>query len=268
MQNKPRINLKSTIKFFFGLSISLLVLSHSGYGQKRGVTNLPKYDLEAYHFGFILAVNHMLFSMKPVDGHHFTIWEPIDADDLSNSSTANLRQYEVYGVPTPGFTIGIVGNLRLGRHFDLRFIPSLAFGERYLDYNILRVNNSGGEELIPIRKSIASTFVDFPLLVKFRSARDNNVAAYLIGGGKYSLDLASNKKNEDRNNNLPVRLSQHDVSAEIGVGFDFYTNYFKFGVEAKMSYGLFDILVRDGSLYSEGIANINNKIFQLSFTFE
>ncbi len=260
--------MKSTIKIFLCLFISLLLVSQASFAQKRGVTNLPKYDLDPYHFGFILAVNHMLFSMKPMDGHHFTVWEPIDADDVSIPSTANLRQYEVLGVPTPGFTIGIVGNLRLGNHFDLRFIPSLAFGERYLDYSILRVNDAGAEELIPLRKSIASTFVDFPLLFKFRSARDNNIAAYLIGGGKYSLDLASNKKNEDRNNNLPVRLNQHDISAELGVGFDFYTNYFKFGVEAKMSYGLFDILVRDGSLYTEGIAKINNKIFQLSFTFE
>ncbi len=130
------------------------------------------------------------------------------------------------------------------------------------------MSNVGDEELISVRKSIASTFVDFPLLIKFRSARDNNVAAYLIGGGKYSLDLASNKKMKTATTTCLSRLSQHDVSAELGVGFDFYTNYFKFGVEAKMTYGLFDILVRDGSLYSEGIASINNKIFQLSFTFE
>lgn len=260
--------MKSILKVLTGLFICLLVLSQAVYGQRRGVTNLPKYDLSPYHFGFILAANHMHFVVKTVDGQQFINWDPLNAEDATIPSTVNLRQYEVVGVPTPGFTIGIVGNLRLGNHFDLRFIPSLAFGERYLDYSIVRVSNTGDEEFIPIRKSIASTFVDFPLLVKFRSARDNNVAAYLIGGGKYSLDLSSNKKNEARNNNLPVRLNQHDFSAELGVGFDFYTTYFKFGVEAKMSYGLFDILVRDGSLYSGGIAQLNNKIFQLSFTFE
>jgi hypothetical protein len=256
------------------ISLALLILAitllfaNQAYAQRRVVINLPKYDLAPYHFGFILAVNQMHFTVKPVDGHSFIIWATCSADDVRVLSTDYLRLYEVTGVPTPGFTIGIVGNLRLGHHFDLRFIPSLAFGERYLDYNIMRYDLNGANELIPVRKAIASTFTEFPLHIKFRSERYNNIAAYLLAGGKYSLDLASNKKNEDRNNNLPVRLEQHDFAADVGVGFDFYTTYFKFGIELKMSYGLVDILVRDGNLYSESFDRINNKIFQLSFTFE
>lgn len=254
-----------------GLLVTILLIptiTTAQFAQRRGVMNLPKYDLAPYHFGFVLAANHMLFTLKPAEGFQFVVYEPIAADDVSRPSTESLQLYEVTGVPTPGFTIGIVGNLRMSNHFDFRFIPSLAFGERYIDYSILRVDNMGEEDLVSVRKSIASTFIDFPLHIKFRSARDNNVAAYIIGGGKYSLDLASNKKNEDRNNNLPVRLNQHDVSAEIGVGFDFYTTYFKFGIEAKMSYGLTNILVEESNLYTGGIDHVRNKVFQLSFTFE
>ncbi len=250
------------------LIIALSVFTNSTIAQRRVVINLPKYDLAPYHVGFILAANQMLFSVKTMDGHSLMRFDPSAADDLRLNSTEYLQLYEVFGVPTPGFTIGIVGNLRLGNHFDLRFIPSLAFGERYLDYNIMRYDISGESELIPVRKSIASTFTDFPLHIKYRSDRYNNVAAYLLAGAKYSLDLSSNKKNEDRNNNLPVKLEQHDVSIDVGVGFDFYTTFFKLGIEVKMSYGLFDILIKEDNIYTDGIERINNKIFQLSFTFE
>ena len=37
-----------------------------------------------------------------------------------------------------GFNLGIVSNLRLGKYTDLRFIPTLVFGERILNYHIDR----------------------------------------------------------------------------------------------------------------------------------
>jgi hypothetical protein len=232
--------------------------------QRQKVINLQKYDMEPYHFGFILAANQMLFTVKPIDGHQFIVYGSDMGPDFASDS---LSLYEVTSTPTPGFTIGIVGNLRLGSNADLRFIPSLSFGERYLDYSIMRYRN-GTPELIDIRKSVASTYVEFPLLVKYRSKRLNNFAAYLLGGAKYSIDLASNKRNDRENNNIAIKLNNHDLALEVGTGVDFYTNYFKFGVELKMGYGLTNILVDDGSIYSASIERLNSKIFQLSFTFE
>lgn len=246
------------------LLLLLLWQSHAAVAQRNPVINLPKYDLAPYHFGFILAGNQMFYTLKPIDGHVFTSYAHINDDKEFPTATDTLRLYEVTARPTPGFTIGIVGNLRLGNHFDLRFVPSLAFGERHLDYQIYQDRDT----LVQVSKSNASTFVDFPLHIKFRSKRHNNVAAYLISGLKYSLDLASDKKNEDKNNDLPVRMNQHDLAVDVGVGFDFYNNYFKFGVEAKMSYGIFDILVPAGYVYTGGLERVNNKVFQLSFTFE
>lgn len=234
--------------------------------QRRVVNYLQKYDREPYHFGFILAVNQMNFTWRPIDGYQSIIWEPNDAPDINVAGATQIRIIEITSQPVPGFAVGIVGNLRLGEYFDLRFIPSLAFGERYVNFNI-DTNNDSFTDVI-IKKSAPSTMVDFPLYIKYRSKRLNNFASYIIAGGKYSLEMASTKKIESANGNFPVKIDRNDFAAEAGVGFDFYTPYFKFGTELKMSYGLKNVLVKDAYLYSRALEKINNKVFQLSFTFE
>ena len=54
----------------------------------------------------------------------------------------------------------------------------------------------------------------------------------------------------------------------LGVGFDFYFEWFKLGTELKMSYGFFDVLKRENNIYTLGIDQMRSKIFQVSFTFE
>jgi hypothetical protein len=201
-----------------------LFISQASFAQRRKVMNLPKYDKEAYHFGFILALNQMYYTTKPL---------------------INTRS-------TPGFAIGILGNLRLGEYLDFRFIPTLSFGGR----EVAQLSNPDFYYDIP------STFIDFPFNIKYRSKRLNNMAAYLLAGPKYSMDIASTKKK----NLGGFTTHRSDLGVEVGVGFDFYTNYFKFGTEVKMGYGIFNIL-KSGS-DNIGTDQLRNKIFQLSFTFE
>ncbi len=260
MKNNFRISL---------LLLGLLILSADSFAQRRVVINNPKYDFDPYHFGFILAVNQMMLTWKPVDNFRDQLYSNSAGEDLS---IPNAAYYQINGMsttPVPGFAVGIVGNLRLANHFDLRFVPTLAFGERYVDYNVLALNSSAVVfDTIDIRKSIPSTTVDFPFHIKYRSKRLNNFAAYVIVGAKYSIEMASTKKVSSANNNVPVKINRNDFMAETGVGFDFYTPYFKFGTELKMSYGLKNILVKDDFMYSQALDRLNNKVFQLSFTFE
>ncbi|HSW67568.1 MAG TPA: hypothetical protein VLH16_03220, partial [Bacteroidales bacterium] len=99
-------------------------------------------------------------------------------------------------------------------------------------------------------------------------ARYNNMRSYIIGGVKYSIDLISDARRQDRTEMAIVRVDKNDVYLELGVGFDFYNEYFKLGTEIKMSYGLFDLLIREGNIYTEGIESLRSKIFSLSFNFE
>ncbi len=172
--------------------------------------------------------------------------------------------YVIKADPELGFNIGIVTNLRLGRHFDLRFVPTLSFGERNLIYT-LAVNDT---LFIDVPKKIESTYLDFPLSIKFKSHRVNNFRAYVMTGVKYSLDLASKAKDKDTDEEIHIKLYKNDYSFEVGVGFEFYATFFKFGTELKMSYGVRDLLKRENNIYTDGIERLSSKIFQISLTFE
>ncbi|GAB1405457.1 MAG: outer membrane beta-barrel protein [Lentimicrobiaceae bacterium] len=236
----------------------------AAFAQRQKVRNLSDYDLAPYHFGFILGMNQMLFSMDIADNFQFKNYEPLQTPDIYSDST------NIYGIehqPAYGFTIGIVSNLRLSEQLDLRFVPSLSFGERNIDY-MLYTKFEGERKIINISKKIQSTFVEFPLHIKYKGSRMNNIRPYWLAGAKYALDLASDSKKKEENNNVYLALKQNDLYAELGAGFDFYTTFFKFGIELKMSYGLTDILRREGNIYTGGFDKLRSKLFLLSFTFE
>ncbi len=256
------------------LFLILLCFSGRAFSQSKLVPNKPEYDLAPYHFGFLLGINDMFFSIKTYPGYQDKMYynkilsetEYVKQIPGQNSDSAKL--YSMEATPTFGFVIGIVGNLRLGNYFDLRFTPSLTFGQRNLDYTLLNYYKNMAPEVIHETKNIQSTFVEFPLWVKYKGKRIHNVRPYLMAGGKYSLDLASNAKKKANDENSYVFINRKDVYALGGFGFDFYTAYFKFGTEISMSYGLFDILKRDNTIYTGAVDRMSSKIFQISFTFE
>jgi hypothetical protein len=195
----------------------------------------------------MLGINQMNFAIKNIE---------------------NLRPFDtLYGIesiPKMGFNIGIVADLRLNDFMNLRFIPSLSFGERSLNYYI-KFNNL---IVSSVEKKIESTYIEFPLELKLRSQRMTNTRAYVMGGAKYCIDLASQAKKKSEEDEIVIKLNRSDVHVEIGVGFDFYLVYFKLGTEIKMSYGITDLLVRENNLYTDGIEKLNSKMFQFSLTFE
>lgn len=171
-------------------------------------------------------------------------------------------------IASQGFNIGIVANKRLYEYLDLRFIPTLSFGQRNLRYIF---NEQDTLERTYI-KMIESTYLDFPLELKYKGMRlpgkFNNVRPYVLAGMRYSLDMSSQKDKKLNNNEEIVKLLPHDFMYEMGVGFDFYLKYFKFGVEMKMAYGLLNNLHQEGNYFTYNIDKLNSKIMWLTFTFE
>ncbi len=164
----------------------------------------------------------------------------------------------------PGFTVGIVSNLRLLKDLDLRFLPGMSFGERKLTYNIPVYDINAYE---PLRSySIKSTFIDFPLLLKYKARRINNDRPFVIFGTAFRQDISKTAKDD------LVKLKGGGFYAEVGGGWDHYFPFFRFSVEGKFSFGLNNQL---GSLptqqrlyYSQSIKYLRSNIFTLSFHFE
>jgi hypothetical protein len=253
----------------FLIILILICFSGKAFSQSRQVPNKPEYDMAPYHFGFLLGINKMFFTIKTYPGYQdLMFYNNASHNSIPDQNSDSASLYNMEATPTFGFVIGIVGNLRLGEYFDLRFTPALTFGERSLEYTLKNYYNSSVPEMLYITKSIQSTFVEFPLWVRYKGKRIHNVRPYVLAGGKYALDLASNAKKKADNSSAYVFINRKDVYALGGVGFDFYTAYFKFGTEITMAYGLFDILKRDNTIYTGVVDRMSSKMFQISFTFE
>ena len=237
--------------------------------------HLPDYDSKVFHFGFLLAFNEMTFALNTVKDYQ-SIAQPANSwptgfFDYSNTQCLYVQNIEP--MLRPGFTIGITSNLRLGRHFTLRLIPSMSFGERHMHYSIGIEDLEGDITTKSFTKSIYSTFIELPLNLKYRILRYNNIGPYLMGGINPRIDLASQKaaKGYDLNgfeyiDNFVTK--RFDCAAEFGVGLDFYTKWIKLGVEVKMSEGLVDIVKAPAFIYTAPIDRLRNRMFQVSVLVE
>jgi hypothetical protein len=250
------------VKRFFYI-LFFLIIGLNSLAQRQVVKNLSTFDDKRLHFGFTLALNTIDFNID----HYQTMdknpnFNPVSGTSDSQYQNASIRA-DISNL-TPGFTVGIVSNLRLGEYLDLRFLPGMSFGERKLVYNIPVVdNNSDNTEFY----SIKSTFLDFPLLIKYKAKRMNNQRPYLIGGVAYRIDISKTGQ-EDL-----VRLKPFSSSLEAGMGWDMYLQFFRLSTELKFSFGMDNVLdagPKDTQMqvYSNAFSRLSSNMFILSFHFE
>lgn len=240
-------------RIFVFLLLCGIVAGASAQSRRFGVPNLSQYDNKIYHFGFALSAGTYTYvlSSNPDLSH---------LDGCDSLRVVNPRAGKSFG-------FGIVSDLRMGKYFDLRLIPSFSFPDCQLQYfcNSDAPNNSyanGGANGI--------VFLDLPLLVKFKSTRMmNNVRAYVLAGAQYSFNLVYSKAEKIANQSAHdvLLVNAHDVMAQVGVGFDFYCTYFKLATELKFSLGLMDQLQREGK-YEGSVTGLRSKGFLFSITFE
>ncbi len=234
----------------FSLAFAPLVFImffQSVLAQEQGIENLPRFDMRLVHFGFTLGFNNMDFSLRRQESNG-----PIDSVLNITNQSQN------------GFQIAIVSDLRIGNNLNLRFIPGLSFGDRKVHYDVFYPSKNVTAR---VTKTAESTFLDFPLLLKYKTNRITNFRAYLLFGGKYSLDLASQSKKKQEDEAF-LKLLPHDYTLDIGVGVEWYLEYFKFGIELRSSFGIPDMLKRENTIYTDNIESLRSKMLWLCFTFE
>lgn len=249
------------------LLFCLLIIGLHSMAQRQVVKNLTTFDDKRLHFGFSLGLNTLDFGIQ-----HYNVigdnpnFDPTKLETVGNQTIdANRKIRADVATLTPGFTVGIVTNLRMTESLDLRFLPGMSFGERKLTYNIPieDITDTGNKEYY----SIKSTFLDFPLLVKYKSRRMNNQRPYLIGGAAYRVDISKTGQ-EDL-----VRLKPFSAYLEAGMGWDMYLQFFRLSTELKFSFGL-DNILDDGpkstqkQVYSNAFSRVTSDMFTLSFHFE
>ncbi len=238
----------------------LLVIPVLSFSQKQKPKFLPNYDKKALHWGFTLGLNAMDFILYPSPSAYMV-------DSIYPENTTIF----------PGFNINVVSSLSLHKYVTMRFLPGISFGQRTIYYYKNTWNpetNDLDRVLVSTDQKLESSFLEFPLIFKYKAERINNWRPYVIGGFNLRVDLSAKKKyDEDKPINL--RLTSADLYYEIGVGFDFFLKYFKFSPELKLSVGTRDVLVheaREGRpeyiQYVSSIDKLKSMIWVLSFHFE
>jgi len=232
------------LRFFIG--IILFFSATTIYSQPKGMKNLPLYDHQILHFGFTVGSGFGSFHITP-------------ADDFFSLN-------EVYGIEVkkhPDIIMGPIMTLGLSDRIDFRTQIILNFVQRDLIYTLAKNPTSATIELYQHTMRIESSFVEFPVYFKLKSERIINHRFYFMIGANPKIDLAAQKKVKPEE--MPkIRLNNFDVAGEIGMGIDFYLNYFKFGTELKFSNGFFNIVKKDETQYSQALKKLNSQIVYFS----
>lgn len=233
------------IKFISLIAACLCYIHVSA--QRDIPDNLPKFDNKTLHFGFQLGLSSNGFALD----HDLT-----KSDSLIRLETGTQ----------PGLIIHVVSELHFGPYFGLRLTPGIAFAARDLSYEYASTGIGS-----PVVKTIESTYIEAPIFLKYRSKRVNNFAQYVMVGFNYGFDLASQQftdNNVDEAGERLVKLKQSNYNAEIGVGFDFFLEYFKFSPELKFSYGLNNIIVKEQTQFATPINDLRSRNFVFALNFE
>lgn len=224
-------------------------------------TNLPNFYKGRLHFGFTIAANYTDFSIHTVNNAAFP-------DTVIDDTRYKIRS--VYTKGDPGFALGIVCDVKIHEYIRGRFTPNISFASRALEFTM---QNAKHDSTKIFEKSVESTFLIFPLEIKLQSKRLSNFSAYVIGGGAYTLDLASNKKASSVGSSAnrlddAVRIKRDDFTYNLGAGVDFYLKYFKFGIEIKLLTGTKNLIYRDNNIFAKSVDKVNSKMVVFSLTFE
>lgn len=242
--NPSTLNLKKV-----AIITLLVVLTGTAFAQKpQRLLNLQTFDYKKYHFGFIIGFNSADFSVRNKADFSF-------ADSLKS----------LQNVPQSGFNLALLASLDMTPNLHLRFLPGLSFQDRGLNYTFL--DDEGKNELL--FKRVESVYLDFPLNFKFRTNRVGNFAAYALIGGKYSIDMQSQKDVDNASEDQKIlKLKDQNYSLDVGGGFDFFLPFFKFGVEIKTEMGFPDVLIQEDTKFSSPIESLKTRTVIVSLTFE
>ena len=230
------------------IAVAVILFSLPSFAQK--IIHQEEHDAKPYYFGISLGASKASFHTHL---HPSFLAEDsiMIAEPMSNG----------------GFSLGLLVTLRLNHRLELRFNPTLMFTERNIYYNLNAKYAPDLDFGYNITKKVESVITSFPLQLKFNSDRIGNFRVYMLAGGKFDVDLASNAK--ARRAEDMVRIQRFDYGFEAGMGFNFYFPSFILSPEVKISNGLGNLHDRNEHLkYSRVFEGIQSRMIMFTIHLE
>lgn len=191
----------------------------------------------------------------------------VNSYDFKFDYNQDLR--DIYVNRSPGFNVGLIGNLRVNSFLDLRLEPGLLITNRELNYS--RSYFDGTERDSDLIREVKSTYIHIPLLLKISTKRINNFKPFIVGGFSTAINLSSNEDNPEDNKNGQFRTKTSPLFYELGFGIDMYLYNFKFTPSIRGLFGINDELIRDenpNSPWTSNIASMKTRGVFINFTFQ
>lgn len=230
------------------ISYLLLGANISCRAQSKVRENLQSFDNRYLHFGFLLSANSSSFFM-----------------DFNPSFNYKDSLLSVDNVPQAGFNLALMASVNPVKNINIRFLPGLSFQDRGLSYTFRQPNN----DIKTYLKRTESVWLQFPLLLKFRTNRAGNFAAYALFGGSLDVDMQSQKDvDENVAGKIVVKLEKTNYTLDAGGGLDFFLPYFKLGVEMKTCFGMKNLLIQENNQFTSPISKLRTRAFVFSVSFE
>lgn len=242
------------------LTIFLCVPVMGVSAQDEKVWNKPYIDLRQFHFGVLLGTH--LQDMELLNSG-IQLIENEDGTTTETLITCDQDRWDA------GFTVGVLGELRLSQYFAFRVAPAMYFGTKHLTFHNLTSLQDDGTPTVQTQE-LKTVYVSAGCELIYGSKRRNNHRPYLMVGLNPMLNLSG--KDTDC-----LKMKKYDCFFEIGLGCDYYLPFFKLRPELKFMYSLMNSLdtnhadeIKDETLkmYSKSVSEAHAKMICLTFYFE
>lgn len=217
--------------------------------QERKVMNRPYIDERIWHYGFSVGLNYQDLNIS-------NSGIPYINNGYAEYWYADVASY------SPGFSVGVLGELKLNDYFSLRFIPTMHFGDKLVTF-------TEKSSMKKVEQTLKSTYIAVPIDLKISAPRYNNYCPYIVTGLVPTFDMTVKKGKE-------LLVNRTDCMFEIGMGMDLYYPFFKLIPELKFCFGLSDILVRKRTdltdltvfKYNNSLQSAQNRMIVFTLYFE
>lgn len=221
-----------------------LVLLSLALGPARAQSLAHYRDQDRFHFGFVMGLN--VASARAELG-------TLPRLGVQGDTLIGLRQQS-----QPGVNIGLIANLKMTRNLDLRFVPAISLQQRNFNFDF----SDGSTEA----RKIEASYLDLPLLIKYKSDVYKNYRVYVMTGPQYSINLSSNERVQ--NDPTLLRITQTDLSWRVGFGLNLYGDRVKLSPEISYTFGLRNVYVPGAEDVPGAIRSIYHSALIIAFNFE
>lgn len=253
--------------------LSLLVFSAVAAGSfcdaqlfrtRDRMDNLEGFDNQKFSWGFFLGANNFDYKL---------VLDP----KYGMENQKNLVQVK----STYSFGAGLIGKMRLNENFDLRIEPGLQFVQRDITFDTQSNDQYATQNpvFVPLPltdadryRTVKSTYVDIPVLVEFHGDRWYNSRPYVATGFNWMMNLQSNSKSEDDNQQGIFRTTSSNFAYSAEIGIQFYFSRFKLTPAFRGTFMINNELVADNAqtppYWASAISTAKTRAFMFVLKFE